>query len=226
MTHIREQRKLPKDVYDAAASQMMIFVYEQLERQRRAATRAMLEIARIGLKDSVQMRKRLLNYLQVSARFTEMLERMAPEATPIEWIAALEQANSPQDLAELHGAAQRVLASFPTHPGLLFLSAVSRPMQTDDDPRRSEEEFVACVKHAKDHAVPVAEVLKAFRWFEDAQLLQKASLRLPVARLLGRIHLDIPSDVEELTPYLFVDDVRDEYIARLIRKATNAALLP
>ena len=64
-----------------------------------------------------------------------MLEELAPEASPVEWIEVLEQALSPQDLAELHGAAQRVLASFPTHPGLLFLSGVSRPIQTDDDPR-------------------------------------------------------------------------------------------
>src|SRR3546814_5765522 len=97
----------------------------------------MLEIARIGAVSSDQMRARLLNYLQASVRFTSVLEAMEPEVDPEAWIAVLtndEHPLSPQDLAELHGAAQRVLASFPTHPGLLFLSGLSRPLQT-----RSEE---------------------------------------------------------------------------------------
>lgn len=196
---IRKQRESLSELYDTVSRQMMIFVYQQLERQRRAATRAMLEIARIGATSGDQMRTRLLNYLQVSVRFTAILEGLAPEASPIEWIEVLEQALSPQDLAELHGAAQRVLASFPTHPGLLFLSGVSRPIQTDDDPRRSAEEFVACIRHAEDGAVDMKEVLQAFQWFESANLLQKTALRVPVARIVGRIHLELSSEVGELT---------------------------
>src|SRR3546814_821138 len=47
-------------LYGTVSQQMMAFVYQQIERQRRAATRAMLEIARIGAVSSDQMRARLL----------------------------------------------------------------------------------------------------------------------------------------------------------------------
>ena len=221
---IRQQRESLQNLYDAVSRQMMIFVYQQLERQRRAATRAMLEIARIGATNSDQMRTRLLNYLQVSLRYTAILEELPPEATPAEWISVIEQAISPQDLAEIHGAAQRVLASFPTHPGLLFISGVSRPIQTDDDPRRSIEEFNACIRHSEEVA-DLRDVLGAFQWFERANLLQKAILGIPVARIIGRIHLQLASEVDALLPYLHVDEVRSEYLAGFVRKATDASFL-
>lgn len=216
-------------LYGAVSAQMMTFVYQQVERQRRAATRAMLEIARIGVNDAGQMRARLLNYLQASVRFTAALEGMPPEAHPDAWIELLideKHPLSPQDLAELHGAAQRVLASFPTHPGLLFLSGVSRPLQSKDDPLRSVEEFDACIRHALDHGVALEDVLRAFSWFRDAELFQKHALSLAVDRVMGRIHLDLASDISKLAPFMHVDDVRDSYMARLVRTATEAAQLP
>src|SRR3546814_16843700 len=48
-------------LYGSVSQQMMAFVYQQIERQRRAATRAMLELARIGDVSSDQMRACLLN---------------------------------------------------------------------------------------------------------------------------------------------------------------------
>src|SRR3546814_18297112 len=102
---------------------------------------------------------------------------MDPEVDPEAWIAVLtndEHPLSPQDLAELHGAAQRVLASFPTHPGLLFLSGLSRPLQTEADPVRSAEEFDACIHHAPDYGMTLDRVLWAFGWFRGAELLQQA----------------------------------------------------
>src|SRR3546814_18388589 len=76
-------------LYGTVSQQMMAFVYQQIERQRRAATRAMLEIARIGAVSSDQMRARLLNYLQASVRFTSVLEAMEPEVDPEAWVAVL-----------------------------------------------------------------------------------------------------------------------------------------
>src|SRR3546814_14661166 len=104
---------------------MMAFGYQQIERQRRAAARAMLEIARIGAVSSDQMRARLLNYLQASVRFTSVLEAMEPEVDPEAWIDVLthdEHPISPHDPAAPPGAAQRVLASFPHNPCPLMLS--------------------------------------------------------------------------------------------------------
>jgi ATP-dependent DNA helicase RecQ len=216
-------------LYDSASRQMMSFVYQQVERQRRAATRAMLEIARIGAVNGEQMRARLLNYLQASVRFTAALEGLDPAADPEAWIRILasdEHPLSPQDLAELHGAAQRVLASFPTHPGLLFLSAVSRPLQTDADPLRSAEEFDACVQHASGYGIDQSRVLWAFAWFRQAELLHKPLLAITVDRVMGRIHLNLASDISDLAPFLHVDEVRTTYLAALVKKAIDAAAFP
>lgn len=226
---VRVQTRSLAELYEAVSRQMMTFVYQQVERQRRAATRAMLEIARIGVVSGEQMRARLLNYLQASVRFTSVLETMEPEADPAAWIGVLdndEHPLSPQDLAELHGAAQRVLASFPTHPGLLFLSGVSRPLQTDSDPLRSVEDFDACVRHAPSHGVSLDMVLPAFAWFRSVEFLQKAQLAPAVDRIMGQIHLHLASDITELAPFLHVEEVRAPYLAALVRKATDAALLP
>lgn len=222
---IRAETGSLRRLYDTVSRQMMEFVYQQLERQRRAATRAMLEIARIGVEDGEKMRARLLNYLQVSVRFTALLEALAPEAAPAEWLTILQEALSPQDLAELHGAAQRVLASFPTNPGLLFISAVSRPMQTDEDPKRSEEELSACVLNGREHGIELEGILHALEWFDGVGFLQKPALKVPVARQCGLIHLELGSDIKDLEPYMIVDEVRDTFLARLIRKAVESSAL-
>src|SRR3546814_9563031 len=100
---IRSESIALAGLYGTVSQQMMALVYQQIERQRRAATRAMLEIARIGAVSSDQMRARLLNYLHASVRFTSVLEAMEPEVDPEAWIAVLtndEHPLSPQDLAE------------------------------------------------------------------------------------------------------------------------------
>src|SRR3546814_3256445 len=74
-------------LYGTVSQQMMAFVYQQIERQRRAATRAMLELARIGAVRSDQLRARLLNYLQASVRFTSVLAPLAPEVDSQAWLA-------------------------------------------------------------------------------------------------------------------------------------------
>src|SRR3546814_15333283 len=92
----------------------------------------------------------------------------------------------------------RVLASFPIHPVLLFLSGLSRPLQTEADPVRSAEEFDACIHHAPDYGMTLDRVLWAFGWFRGAELLQQAPLAMAVDRAMGHLHLQLASDISEL----------------------------
>src|SRR3546814_15585927 len=133
------------------------------------------------------------------------------------WIAVLtndEHPLSPQDLAELHGAAQRGLASFPTHPGLLFLAGLSRPLQTEADPVRSAEEFDACIHHAPDYGMTLDRVLWAFGWFRGAELLQQAPLAMAVDRAMGHLHLQPASDIHELEPFMHVDRSEERRVGK------------
>ena len=136
----------PGDAERAAVDALIGFMYEHVERRRRQASRQMLELARTGVRSEREFRDRLLSYLQVSLRFTSALEALASDSPPEQWLDILETVESPQDLGELHGAVQRVLESYPTHPGLLFIAAVSRQPGDADGEDRSYEEFSACLE--------------------------------------------------------------------------------
>ncbi|WP_436196218.1 DEAD/DEAH box helicase [Paraburkholderia hospita] len=137
-----------KDIESATADALVGFVYEQIERKRRQASRQMLELARIGAEDHELFRERLNHYLQVSEKFTRELELLAQDDSLQTWHAQLASVGSRDEVAELHGACQRVLESYPTHPGLLSISAATRLTPTDDDLKRSEEEFNAALRYA------------------------------------------------------------------------------
>lgn len=139
-----------EEVECAAITSIVNYVYSQIERKRRQASRQMLELARTGVKDTDALRRDLLLYLQVSEKFTATLERLARQATASGWEKLTDEISQRDDLRELHGACQRVLESYPNHPALLFLSAVSRVDPTADGIDRSVEEFDAALQYGKD----------------------------------------------------------------------------
>lgn len=156
-----------QEIEDATALAIVNFVYEQIERKRRQASRQMLELARVGAKDQEAFRERLNNYLQVSEKFTKELEVMAQSNELQAWHDLLSAVDSRDELRELHGACQRVLESFPTHPGLLAISAATRLKPTKDDLMRSEEELSAALRYStevggKDEAKDLGGAIAAY----------------------------------------------------------------
>lgn len=131
---------------DAAARAIVGYVYSQIERKRRQATRKMLELARVGAADPEIFRRDLLLYLQVSLRYTTAIEEIAKHRTVSGWEPLVEAIGQRDDLLELHGACQRVLESYPSHPGLLLLSCITRLENSDNALDRSVEEFDAALK--------------------------------------------------------------------------------
>jgi len=215
-----------QDVYTAAASQMMSFVCANIERQRRQATRQMLELARIGVTDFDEMRRRLLAYLQVSERYTGDLEKLSSTASTAEWIEILFQTNSPQDLAELHGACQRVLESNPGHPGLLFITAVSRPFATEGDLQRSAEEARACVQRAAELGLDAEAVASAFLNFREKGWRASDALELLVDEIVGGIYIAVGRSPEDLIPFLRSGRVRKQWLATYIHDAVTVSTGP
>ena len=140
------------EVERAAITAIVNYVYSQIERKRRQASRQMLELARTGVNDTDALRRDLLLYLQVSEKFTAALEKLATRAAVSGWEHLTNSIDQIDDLRELHGACQRVLESYPNHPALLFLSAISRVDPTADGIDRSVEEFEAALKYGEDSA--------------------------------------------------------------------------
>jgi ATP-dependent DNA helicase RecQ len=137
-----------QEIEQATAKTLVDFVYDQIERKRRQASRQMLELARIGAQNCERFREMLIHYLQVSEKFSKDLESLAQGGATQTWHELLKSVDSRDDLAELHGACQRVLESYPSHPGLLAISATTRLRPTEDDLKRSEEELWAALKNA------------------------------------------------------------------------------
>ena len=152
-----------QEIEAAALKAIITYLYSQIERRRRTSTRTMLELAREGVSDIEEARKRLLFYLQASDKFTHDLELLAKtENDATTWMNIARGVEAPVDVDELRGAAARVLESYPTHPGLLFLSAITRRNPSQGEKDRSKEDFQAALKtlteqESSDSAADAAE---------------------------------------------------------------------
>ena len=135
-------------VQHAAAEQLVAYVYDQVERKRRQASRQMLELARIGHKQPERFANELMLYLQASEKFTQSLEDLAKSADAGLWMALLSSVQQRDDIKELHGACQRVLESYPSHLGLLMITALTRQQDDAQSFQRSVEELNAAIKSA------------------------------------------------------------------------------
>lgn len=170
-----------EEIEMAAITAIIKYLYSQIERRRRTSTRTMLELVREGVTDISEARKRLLFYLQASDKFTHDLEFLAKadnDATT--WTKIARSVEAPVDVDELHGAAARVLESYPTHPGLLFLSAITRRNPSDGEKERSKEDFQAAMKivteqESSDSAADAAEA--ALRCCDDFDVVLAAHLK-------------------------------------------------
>ncbi|KXU87131.1 hypothetical protein CR51_35950 [Caballeronia megalochromosomata] len=192
-----------QEIECATAKALVGFVYEQIERKRRQASRQMLELARIGAEDRELFRERLNHYLQVSEKFTRELEVIAQDDSLQTWQAQLDSVASRDEVAELHGACQRVLESYPTHPGLLSISAATRLRPTNDDRQRSEEEFNAALRYA-------AEV---------GGIVQAKELGDAVASYAADVDEDLADTMQTaLGVWLIRNSMKDEAIHRFASK--------
>lgn len=171
-----------EEVEIAAITAIIKYLYSQIERRRRTSTRTMLELAREGVTDVLEARKRLLFYLQASDKFTHDLELLAKtDYDTTTWTKIARSAEAPVDIDELRGAAARVLESYPTHPGLLFLSAITRRNPSAEERERSKEEFQAALKiateqNSSDSAADAAE--EALHCCEDFDMTLAAHLKV------------------------------------------------
>jgi ATP-dependent DNA helicase RecQ len=142
---IRQARAIA-EIEKESATSLVAYVYEQIERKRREASRQMLELARKAISDPSGFRQALMLYLQVSEKFTHDLELLANDGELLSWKDLLDRVGTPDEIQELHGACQRVIESYPTHSGLRAISAVTRRNPSADELKRSEEEFDAALK--------------------------------------------------------------------------------
>jgi ATP-dependent DNA helicase RecQ len=127
--------QLPQEPFDQlvleAATLLIHFVYTHIEQARRQSLSTMLQAA-MATRTHHDLRRRILEYLQ-QTEWDERLEPMrvagwAPHALISD---LLDLVMSPNDAADLRGATDRMLASYPDAPAILLIRSVSEALCRD-----------------------------------------------------------------------------------------------
>lgn len=118
------------------------FVYDIIERGQRRAIAEMLAACQSGSGE--ELRRRILDYLE-QAEFSEAVEAILSDARSGLGIIAdvLTQIICPNDAARLRGPVARSLETYPDHPGLLLLRAVTEALSHNGDDQTILENFEA-----------------------------------------------------------------------------------
>lgn len=81
---------------------------DQIERKRRQASRQMLEMVRIGIKQPESL-KRIYYFICKHQKVLQFIRRVKLHKENIfEWVRIVEANLMPDDISELYGAVQRV----------------------------------------------------------------------------------------------------------------------
>ena len=164
-------------------SRMLIsFTYDQIERSRRRSIQESILLARNAKNDS-EIRSRILYYLQEGLgkeSFVELLEQTDVELSP--WRDIAEKIHNPVDAGEIRGLSIRSLESFPDHPGLLFVRAISEIMCSDRDVSTTEQVIYSSFKYSSTrYDIDEEDVIQTIKWMADIASIKTKELSLPLA---------------------------------------------
>ena len=127
---------------------LLRFVYEVIERGKRTALNHMVRICTDYEKDE-EIHKAvslILNATEYSEELEEVLESKNAGMGICRSLAV--SVRSPNEAAELRGQVSRYLESYPDHPGLLMLYALSEALSRNKDAEVVRENFRASVSFA------------------------------------------------------------------------------
>jgi len=174
---------------------LLHFIYEVIEQGRRRALYEMRLAATDSPSDS-SIRQRILRYLEAT-QFSEVLEQILVNNAGLDKTKeAFEAVRSPNEAIELRGQVSRYLVSYPDHPGLLMLRALSEIYCREKNPEIAKQNFLASVSSAEDnYGVTDDPLFKFIVWaitkvserdFSLTQELQASALKKYPNRMLAR----------------------------------------
>jgi ATP-dependent DNA helicase RecQ len=171
------------------------FVYDVIERGRRRALAEMLGATKT--KDSTEFRQWVLRYLE-STEYSEQLEKVLedPRAGIALVIPMLDDLLTPNEAAEARGQVARYLETYPDHPALLYLRALTEALCKSSDAGIVWDNLAAWMKSATENYAVA-----------DDQMLSVAAYA--IRRLVPRSR-ELAARVEQLalTQYPDVEQVR------------------
>ena len=127
---------------------LLSFIYEVIERGRRRALSEMIGVC-TGSKTDKEIHKAISLILECTEYSEHLDELVASKNAGIGRCRNLVvSVRSPNEAAELRGQVSRYLESYPDHPGLLMLRALSEALSGDKDTAIVRENFRASVSFA------------------------------------------------------------------------------
>lgn len=153
------QKEPGANILEKCVSYLLKFVYQEIERKRRAAIKTMAEVARSAsriqehTKQNKYVWEQMLAYLEHSP-FTEDLLELSREINPDKWEAILSKRDldgtlllqSVDGVRQLLGGCRRALESDTDNPGLLFLTALARLLLPDPEIELAMRELEASLR--------------------------------------------------------------------------------
>ncbi len=110
--------------------------------------------------------------------FEELLDQSDVSLAP--WREMLEKVYTVLEAGEMRGLAIRALESYPDHPGLLLIRAVSEAMMPDRDDSISSQVLHAIFKSAQEqYDVDQEDMIETIDWLGDASASRIPGLALP-----------------------------------------------
>jgi ATP-dependent DNA helicase RecQ len=155
------ERQPFRSLVQAVVGALVKFIYERIERARRHALSEILNAARTCRTDE-DFRRRILERLEES-EWDERLEALLKsELGGLDRVDdLLDSVTSANDAAELRGATNRALESFPDVPGLRLLRAVAEALCPDCNAELVRQNVDAALGFAiKDYQVDIEDVAR------------------------------------------------------------------
>jgi ATP-dependent DNA helicase RecQ len=182
---------------------LLSFIYQEVEKKRRAAIRTMVEMTRqasIQVDPNTFVRQEIIAYMKQTP-VNDLLLKMVRRMNSKEWWEILNLRNEVNELLigsengarQLLGGCRRTLESFPDHPGLLFLSGISRLFLMDQDIQEAFNDLRAGLYILEKRKEPRKEAIAI-------ELLDVIEKKCVEARSFDEVRSRIASDMIQLFP--------------------------
>ncbi len=153
------------DAIEVCGQAMVEFVYETIERSRRRSLREMYLAAKESDTDA-ELRRRVLEYLtegEIAPRLTGLVEDN--EFTFADWVSFWATDATPAEARDLRASTARLLASYPSHPGLLVTRGLSEALIQDGNLVEFESNLESGLKSARaDYGSTNEDIEIALEW--------------------------------------------------------------
>lgn len=158
------------------------FIYDIIERSRRASLREMVALARKGSSDKV-IRSLILDYLQEGVGAEEIESLINQEAVNLkEWMSKLLQIENSTDARELRGMVMRFRESYPDHPGLLLLRSITEMLCKNPNQVNAKTDLISSIKFSiQKYSINPNEMIEILEWLLSFSKKYNFELKLVIS---------------------------------------------